>query len=68
MIRNSGSVVRYVDLSDFTKILQKISNFVNSNTRAIVLNNPNNPTGKIYDPSTIRRLVDMAEKIIFILL
>lgn len=62
MIRNSGSVVRYVDLSDFTKILQKISNFVNPNTRAIVLNNPNNPTGKIYDPSTIRRLVDMAEK------
>jgi aspartate aminotransferase len=41
--------------------IDRLSNMINSNTRVIVLNYPNNPTGKIIDADTLDAIVDIAK-------
>ena len=36
-----------------------IANAVTNRTRAIIINSPNNPTGKIYPPETLKQLADV---------
>ena len=44
-----------VDLDDF-------SSKINENTVAVVINSPNNPTGKIYDEKTIEKISELLKK------
>lgn len=62
MIKAAGGTCEILDLFQSNNILQKISEKINPNLRAIVLNNPNNPTGRIYDAGIMKRLLDMAIK------
>ena len=41
--------------------IDRLSKMINSNTRVIVLNYPNNPTGKIIDVDTLDAIVDIAK-------
>jgi len=41
--------------------IDRLSKMINSNTRVIVLNYPNNPTGKIIDADTLDAIVDIAK-------
>ena len=42
--------------------LDKIINNINSKTKALIINSPNNPTGAIYDTNDIKRLAQLCKK------
>jgi len=46
----------------FTPRYEEIERTVTSSTRAIIVNSPNNPSGAIYPPELIEKLVNMCEK------
>jgi len=61
IIRNNGSLpVRVpVDPQTFDLDLAAIAGAINEQTRALIVNSPNNPTGKIYPASTLARLAEL---------
>jgi aspartate aminotransferase len=62
---NSGIKVRTISTSFENKwepSIEQIKNTINSNTKMIVLNYPNNPTGKILPESLQDQIVDIAKK------
>ncbi len=62
---NSGIKVRTINTTIEDKwepSLEKIENTINSNTKMIVLNYPNNPTGKILPEKLQDDIVDLARK------
>jgi len=46
----------------FTPGFAEIERAVNSSTRAIIVNSPNNPSGAIYPPELIEKIVDLSER------
>ncbi len=55
-----GKPVRVkVDLETFDLDLAAIEAAITTSTRAIIVNSPNNPTGKIYPASTLKRLSEL---------
>ena len=61
MILNSGGVPLRVkiDLDSFDLDLAAIEAAITDKTRLIIVNSPNNPTGKIYPPATLRALANV---------
>jgi alanine-synthesizing transaminase len=59
-----GKAVHYEcdESNDWNPNIQDIENKINSKTKAIVLINPNNPTGAVYTEETVRQVVKLAEK------
>ena len=41
--------------------LKRFEDLVNSNTKMIILNYPNNPTGKILDDNTMRKIIELSK-------
>lgn len=61
----NGGKVRYYDCKSengFQPDPEQIESLINTNTKAIVIINPNNPTGAVYDSKTLRAIVELAEK------
>ena len=59
----NGGVPRYYDCTpenDFMPDPAKIRELISDRTRAIVLINPNNPSGAVYDRSTLEQVADIA--------
>lgn len=51
------------ELEDDWKVdLGKLESMIDSNTRMIILNNPNNPTSKVMDAETLDGIVEIANK------
>jgi len=48
---------------DFTLNLDEIESAINPKTRAIILNSPNNPSGRVYDENSLIKLGKLFEKI-----
>jgi aspartate aminotransferase len=48
---------------DFTLNLKEIDSAINSKTKAIILNSPNNPSGRIYDEDSLIKLGKLFENI-----
>lgn len=48
-----------IDLATFDLDLAAIQAAITPRTRAIIVNSPNNPTGKIYPPQTLKALADL---------
>ncbi len=62
-VDNMGGVARFVPTRpDFSLDLDAIEAAVSGRTRAILVNSPNNPTGKIYDTSSIGELAVLLER------
>lgn len=62
-IAASGAVpVRVKVDSSFDLDLEAIRAALSPRTRAIIINSPNNPTGKIYPPQTLEKLADLLSK------
>lgn len=59
-----GKAIHYEcdETNDWNPNIQDIENKINSKTKAIVLINPNNPTGAVYPEETVRKVVNLAEK------
>jgi aspartate aminotransferase len=64
MIYNAGGVpVRVkIDMETFDLDLAAIEAAITPNTRAIIVNSPNNPTGRIYSRETLTELGDLLER------
>ena len=65
ILNRLGAAARYYTLAESRGWLPtpaEVEALINERTRAIVLINPNNPTGSITDDETTRRLLEIAER------
>lgn len=61
-IDNHGGIIAPVDsLEDFSLDLEAIASRIGEKTRAVLINSPNNPSGKVYDEESIRKLASLLE-------
>ena len=59
-IDNHGGTCRIAETNqDFTINIDNIASQINSNTKAIILNSPNNPTGEIYSEKTLKSIAKL---------
>ncbi|MEA3362963.1 MAG: pyridoxal phosphate-dependent aminotransferase [Thermodesulfobacteriota bacterium] len=62
-IDNQGGVpVEVVTKDDFQPDLDAIDSAINSRTKAIIINSPNNPTGVIYPEATLNKLGELLQQ------
>ena len=63
-VDNAGGVARIVPTQeDFSLDLEAIRGAITEKTKAVLINSPNNPTGKVYDEPSVRGLAALlAEK------
>jgi alanine-synthesizing transaminase len=61
---SGGKPVHYVcdEQADWTPDIADIKEKINSNTKAIVVINPNNPTGALYPVELLRQIVEVARQ------
>lgn len=59
-----GKAVHYLcdEQADWNPDLADIKKKITSNTKAIVIINPNNPTGALYDPEVLKAIVEIARE------
>ncbi len=56
-IENFGGVVKYAATKpDFSLDIDAVEKAINGNTKALIVNSPNNPTGKVYSAEDINSL------------
>lgn len=59
-IDNHGGIAKKVKTKeDFSLDLDSIASAINSNTKAVIINSPNNPTGKIYSAKDLQDLANL---------
>jgi aspartate aminotransferase len=59
-IANHGATIKVVETTDQFQIdFEKLTAAINSNTRAVIINSPNNPTGVIYPEADIQKLGEL---------
>jgi aspartate aminotransferase len=59
-VDNAGGEIRIVpSREDFSLDLDAIRGAVTERTKAVLINSPNNPTGKVYDQASISALADL---------
>lgn len=61
----NGGIVRYYDClpeSGFEPDLDQMESLIGANTRAIVIINPNNPSGAVYDREKLEQIAAIAER------
>jgi aspartate aminotransferase len=61
-IKQAGGEPVFVPTSDHQLDLEAVAAAVNSRTRAILINSPNNPTGAVYPRQDLERIVRIAEE------
>jgi aspartate aminotransferase len=62
-IENSGGEIRLVETNgDFSLNLSEIEKAIGDKTKAILINSPNNPTGAVYDQSSIEKVGELLKK------
>lgn len=59
--KNHGGVLKVVPANtvDFMPNIEKFEQMITPNTKAIIINNPNNPTGVVYSEETIKQLASV---------
>jgi aspartate/methionine/tyrosine aminotransferase len=60
----SGAIPRFVQLRppDWTFDLEELERAFNSRTRAIIINTPNNPTGKVFSRQELQDIANLCQK------
>ncbi len=57
---NHGGQIRVVSThDDFTLDVEAIETAISSRTKVVLINSPNNPTGQVYDDSSLKELGDL---------
>lgn len=60
---NAGGTVKYVGTKeDFSLDLEAMERAITERTKAVLLNSPNNPTGRVYDGTAISGLADILKR------
>ncbi|MTI86095.1 MAG: pyridoxal phosphate-dependent aminotransferase [Firmicutes bacterium] len=59
---HSGTVKEVSTREDFSLDLEAIAKAIGPNTRAMIINTPNNPTGKVYSEQELEQLGDLLEQ------
>lgn len=59
---NGKLVTSPTNIDTFEPDLDALSKIINSKTKALIINNPNNPTGVIYSKEAIQALADLLNK------
>ena len=54
-----GETILVKTREDFSLDLEAMDEAINKKTKAVLINSPNNPTGKVYDETSIRALADL---------
>ncbi len=62
LAHNAVPVSVHVKQDDFDLDLEAIEGAITDRTRMVIVNTPNNPTGRIYPPETLRRLAAMLDE------
>ena len=60
-IKLAGAIPVLVDTIDHQLDCDAIKRAVNANTKAIIINSPNNPTGAVYPVDDLRKIADLAQ-------
>ncbi|NLW23511.1 MAG: aminotransferase class I/II-fold pyridoxal phosphate-dependent enzyme [Tissierellia bacterium] len=65
-----GRVVVYDTLAEdnFEIDLERFEKKISSRTKAVIVNSPNNPTGRVYKEETIKGLIELANKYDFLII
>ncbi|MCK9217449.1 MAG: aminotransferase class I/II-fold pyridoxal phosphate-dependent enzyme [Firmicutes bacterium] len=65
-----GNLIVYNTLSEsnFEIDIGELEKTISYRTKAIIINSPNNPTGRVYNENTIKALIDLANKHDFIII
>lgn len=61
----NGGIARHYRCAEdngFLPDIEHLQSLVNSRTKAVVVINPNNPSGAVYDRKTLQRIVQLAKK------
>jgi aspartate/methionine/tyrosine aminotransferase len=60
----SGAICRYVTLRppDWSFDVQELRRAFNERTRAVILNSPNNPTGRVFSREELTQIVELCEE------
>jgi len=62
-IENAGGQMRLIDTrEDFSLDLSEIEKAIGANTKAILINSPNNPTGVVYDQGSLEKLGELLKR------
>jgi aspartate aminotransferase len=62
-IENSGGEIRLVETNeDFSLNLSEIERAIGRKTKAILMNSPNNPTGVVYNQTSVEKLGELLKK------
>ena len=62
---NAGGVLKLVGTKeDFSLDLKALESAITDRTKVVLINSPNNPTGRVYDEESIRALVEECRKYI----
>ena len=59
-VNNHNGINKLINTNeDFSLNLKEIEKGINKKTKAIIINSPNNPSGKVYDEKSLRCLADL---------
>lgn len=59
-INNHNGVITFVETNqDFSLNIENINSAINEKTKAVLINSPNNPTGKVYSEKEIKELAQL---------
>lgn len=63
-VESAGALLSVVPANtvDFQVDLEKFEKAINKNTKAVIINSPNNPSGVVYSLETIQRICSIMEK------
>ena len=63
-VANYGGILKVVPakLDDFDLNLDELDALINEKTKCVIVNNPNNPSGKVYPAATLQKLANILEK------
>lgn len=64
MLKMIGAIPKYYSLKEnesFLPNIEEIESIITNNTKAIIINTPNNPTGIVYPPNILRRISELAK-------
>ena len=58
---HGGKIVRVSSGEDFNLVPENIEKAIDDKTQGVIINSPNNPSGKVYNEQTIKKLAAMLE-------